>query len=235
MTMPLLISVPHAGRLIPGFLKNRCLLSEAQISADGDEGSWEIYRALRGEVAAFYSTDIARAVVDLNRAPDDIRLDGVVKTHTCWDEPIWTRPLTATDINSLLEQHYFPYHGALSHADHAGAVLAVDCHTMAAIGPPIGPDTGQSRPQVCIGYGEGTCPLAWVAMLKLCFQAFFPGEVTLNQPFSGGYITRYHSREMPWVQLELSRDDYASVEQKAIWVRGALEAWCEWYEGQIHE
>jgi N-formylglutamate amidohydrolase len=58
--------------------------------------------------------------------------------------------------------------------------------------------------------------------LQSAFQACFPGEVTLNQPFSGGYTTRHHGREMPWVQLELSRGDFATPQQKSEWVYAAL-------------
>ena len=74
---------------------------------------------------------------------------------------------------------------------------------MAAKGPPVGPDAGQERPQVCIGSADGACPLFWAQAMKRCFQAHFPGKVTLNKPFAGGYITRKHGQEIPWVQIEI--------------------------------
>jgi hypothetical protein len=51
---------------------------------------------------------------------------------------------------------------------------------------------------------------------------YFPGVVTLNNPFSGGYTTSHHGSEIPWVQIELSRGDFATPRQKFEWVYTAL-------------
>ena len=51
--------------------------------------------------------------------------------------------------------------------------------------------------------------------------------MTVNTPFRGGYITRTHGRERPWLQLELSRADFASRAEKRAAVLRALRAWCE--------
>ena len=48
----------------------------ASLAAVGDVEAAEIYD-LRERVAEFLTTDVARAVLDLNRAPDDRRPDGV--------------------------------------------------------------------------------------------------------------------------------------------------------------
>ena len=47
-------------------------------------------------------------------------------------------------------------------------------------------------------------------------------HVTINDPFSGGYITRNHSAEMPWLQLEMSRAPFLSDAEKNQLVRTAL-------------
>jgi formiminoglutamase len=222
--LPVLISLPHGGLDVPESLRGNCLLSLEQIVQDGDEYAREIYAPLEVEAAAFVDTGIARAVLDMNRAEDDMRKDGVVKTHTCWDVPIWRKPLAKAEIERLLEEHHRPYHRRLSElAGRADILLGVDCHTMAASGPPVGPDPGVERPQVCLGDAGGeSCPGQWMEILRSAFSARFPGRVTINEPFSGGYITRRHGGEMPWVQLELSRGDFANPGQKAEWVRGAL-------------
>lgn len=224
MTLPLLISVPHGGVAVPDKLKDNCLLSEQQIIKDGDEFACEIYAALENEVASFVSTDIARAVLDMNRAEVDIRKDGVVKTHTCWDEPIWQQPLGAQQTRWLIEVYHRPYHRRLSElAQHRGLLLAIDCHTMAEFGPPIGPDPDEERPQVCLGNVNGeSCPDEWMVILRDSFQQHFPGEVGVNQPFEGGYITRFHGEEMPWVQLELSRGAFATPQEKSLRVAASL-------------
>ena len=225
MALPLLISLPHAGLKVPEPLQANCLLTTEQIVLDGDEYAQEIYASLENEVAAFVHTEIARAVLDMNRAEGDIRNDGIVKTHTCWDIPIWQNPLDEAGIQWLLEHYYRPYHQKLSElAKRSDLILAVDCHTMAAYGPPVAPDPGVERPQVCLGNAAGhSCPDEWLLILQSAFEACFPGEVTLNRPFAGGYITRHHCREMPWVQLELSRGAFATPEQKSAWVSTAFK------------
>lgn len=230
--LPLLISVPHAGLAVPSEVAHLNGLTPKEIAEDGDEGAREIYAILENRVAHFVTTDLARAFVDLNRAEDDIRKDGVVKTHTCWDVPIYLTPLTPNLIEMLLERYHRPYHRRLTVLAGADLLLGLDCHTMAAQGPPVGPDPGRARPQVCIGDGNGACRRDWAESLVDCFRKQFPGEVTLNQPFSGGYITRHHSKEMPWVQVELSRGPFASAAQKGAWVLAALTAWVNEVRGR---
>ena len=235
MTLPLLISVPHAGLQIPESLQTNCLLSLEQIIQDGDEFALDIYGPLKDEVAAYVGTDIARAALDMNRAEDDIRKDGVVKTHTCWDVPIWRSSLDKGIIQWLIDTYHKPYHRRLTElAQGTDLILAIDCHTMAAFGPPVGPDTAAERPQVCLGNAEGrSCPDDWLLIMQSAFQSQFSGEITLNTPFSGGYITKHHGSEMPWIQLELSRGDFASPAEKSIRVKAALTEAVEGIAGTL--
>lgn len=227
MTLPILLSVPHAGTATPSEVRALCRLEQDEIVADGDVGAAEIY-ALERHVAAFLTTSVARAFVDLNRARDDRRKDGVVKTHTCWDVPIYSAPLPDDVVLSLLERHHRPYHEALrALAREPGVRLGVDGHTMAAFGPPVGPDPGSERPAVCLGNADGTCPDPWIRTMATCFEETFQRPVAINVPFSGGYIVRTHAAELPWIQIELSRAEYASVEEKRRWVLAALTAFCE--------
>ena len=50
MTLPLLISVPHAGLRVPPEVADRCLLTAEEVAADGDVGVAEIYLPLEGRV-----------------------------------------------------------------------------------------------------------------------------------------------------------------------------------------
>ena len=141
MRLPLLLSVPHAGLSVPPEAQPNCILTPKEIEADGDVGAAEIYD-LESDVTAFLTTDIARAIVDLNRAEDDRQKDGVVKTHTCWDVPVYDPFPSEQIIEALLEGYYRPYHARLRELATTGVRLGVDCHTMAAEGPPVGPDPG---------------------------------------------------------------------------------------------
>jgi len=227
VSLPLLISVPHAGLQVPPEAAPYCILTPREIAGDGDEGAAEIY-SIASETAAYLTTDIARAIVDLNRAEDDRRPDGVVKTHTCWNVPVYDPFPPADVVETLLARYYRPYHERLRELARQGAVLGVDCHTMAAQGPPVGPDPGAERPWVCLSDAGGrSCPAEWTREMQACFAEEFPGPVKINDPFQGGFITRTHAAELPWMQLELSRGPFLSHAEKRVRVLRGLRRWCE--------
>ena len=211
--LALLISVPHAGLEVPEEVASYCVLTPSQIAEDGDEGAAEIY-SLEEEVQAFVTEDVARAIVDLNRPEDDRSKDGVVKTHTCWDVPVYD-PFPPEDlVQTLLERYHRPYHARLVELADAGVRLGIDCHTMVAFGPPVSPDPGVERPWICLSNADGTCPQEWMDELRLAFEREFDGNVQVNHPFKGGHIVRTHSKELPWVQLEMSRAPFCSNQEK---------------------
>lgn len=224
MILPLLLSVPHAGLTIPSEVENLCLLTKKEIIQDGDEGAAEIYLPLQGEVFALVTTAAARAIVDMNRAEDDRRKDGVIKTHTCWDVQIYRKPPSEALITELMEIYYKPYHASLTrYARHVRC--GIDCHTMAAQGPPIGPDPRKERPAICISNADGTCPKEWITTLVDCLNKVFEKNVSINHPFKGGYIIRSHAKELPWIQLELSRAPFFTTKEKSFRILEALKDW----------
>jgi formiminoglutamase len=224
MNLPLLISVPHGGLQVPSEVRQLNLLTSEQIAVDGDEGACEIFD-VPDEVTAFVTTDIARAYVDMNRAEDDLRPDGVVKTETIYRVPIYKQPLQLKHIHMLLTRYYRPYHRQLSRLAPE-TILGVDCHTMAAYAPPISPDAGKERPNICLSNAGGTCPQNWFHLMAECLADSFGFEVALNSPFQGGYIIRTHAKELPWVQLELSRAEFHSRKDKNRFLLAAFESWC---------
>ena len=215
--MPLLVSVPHAGLTVPTEAEPYCALTPTEIAEDGDEQAREIYAPLKELVRSFHTSEVARAIVDLNRARGDRRKDGVVKTHTCWDVPVYRSTPPEPLLEVLLERYHAPFHRALGKDVGSGVFpLAIDCHTMAATGPPVGPDPGVERPLVCVGTGQGaTCPQPWVDIIVDCLCDAFGEKVYVDRPFSGGYIVKHYGTRMPWVLLELSRTDRMSVEDKS--------------------
>lgn len=213
MKLPLLLSVPHAGREVPEEMKRYCVLTPEQIVKDGDEGAGEIYD-LAGEVAAFVTTSVPRAILDMNRPEGDRRKDGIVKTHTCWNEPIYEPTPPEETFTRLIERYHRPYHGQLRELAAIGVRLGVDCHTMAASGPPVGPDAGKERPFLCLGTGDGACPDTWVPIIVECLEEAFQVAVSLNDPFRGGFIIRRHAPELPWIQLEMSRGPFLETQEK---------------------
>jgi N-formylglutamate deformylase len=224
MKLPILMSVPHAGTRTPDEVASLVRISPADVIADGDEQAADIYLPLRGHVAHVVTTDIARVFVDVNRAADDFRKDGVVKTHSCWDVPVYTRQPDEALVSTLLAAYYNPYHERLRDLGREVRV-GIDCHTMAAVAPPVAPDPGQTRPAACVSDADGSCERGWTEALAMRLREALGGEVRINDPFKGGYITRSHAAERPWLQLEISRGDFASAEEKSAAVRTALTAW----------
>jgi N-formylglutamate amidohydrolase len=60
--------------------------------------------------------------------------------------------------------------------------------------------------------GHVTCPPEWICTLAESLQLVFAGEVevSINDPFVGGYISQYHyeRRGIPWIQMEINRKLY---------------------------
>ncbi len=215
---PVLISIPHGGWKIPPEVKNLVVLSDKDIFDDSDPFTTDIYDI--GEMAvSIVKTDIARAFVDPNRAPDDLppkNPDGVVKTKTCYGVQIYRKPLDKRKIALLLEKYYFPYHKEIKKSlKNPEIKIAFDCHSMASVAPEISPDKGKERPMICLGNVHGkSSDYKTTEKLKWAFIKAFnlpENEVKINVPFSGGYITRtYGNKPVPWIQIELNRKFYLS-------------------------
>ena len=69
----------------PPEVEDICILSQEEVLEDGDEGAKKNYYPLEDKVAAFVTTDIGRAIVDLNRAEDVLTpiLGGyIIRSHS---------------------------------------------------------------------------------------------------------------------------------------------------------
>jgi len=227
MKLPLYISLPHTGTRVAPELKDLCILRREDILADCDAGAASIYSSLQEHAEGFCSTGISRSLVDLNRSPRDIGGSGVIKNYTCWNVPVYRQFPDDALIETVLEHYYFPYHEKLSAAADTGKIrLGLDCHTMSAVGPPVGPDPGRKRPLVCLSNMDGTCPEAWIRSLANCFSEVFREKVAINVPFRGGYIIRSHATEMAWVQIEISQTGAYSNTFKRNCVLEGLKRFC---------
>jgi formiminoglutamase len=220
--LPILLSIPHGGTRQPAELAGRVCLTPKEQFDDSDPFTLEIYD-LDGEVSEVVTTDIARAYVDLNRSPDERppdHPDGVVKSATCHERPIYNRGSEPDDplIEELLGRYYHPYHDGLVRAGAGPAVkLALDCHSMLAESPAIDRTPGRQRPLFCLGNVDGlTCPAPLLGQLQRAIASAFDCSLTqvrLNDPFKGGHITRTHGRGgVPWVQVEMNRSLYLDPE-----------------------
>ncbi len=223
--LPIIISMPHGCTKIPPEISSICKLTQADIIKDGDEQTYEIYSKIAENSQVVIEAKAARAIIDMNRAEDDIRKDGIIKTHTCWDIPIYSEQPNKQQIINLIEKYHRPYHFALTQAAKQKVRVGIDCHTMAEFGPPVGPDTGEKRPTICLGNRNGeTCPTEWLEQLAKMFKNYFD-EVEINRPFAGGYIVASHCHEIPWIQLEFSRTNDIDYQDKSSAIYQILTNW----------
>lgn len=217
---PVLLSIPHGGNEMPEELKGRVCIDPFDLFDDSDAFTREIY-SLGDRVEVEISASTARAFVDLSRSVEDMppgNPDGLIKSKTCYGKPIYIEgkePDTPL-VERLISRYYEPYHRKIRERLHNEKFsLALDCHSMAAVGPAIAPDTGEARPLICLGNvrGQSASPET-AARLADCFRTAFSlreSDVTVNRPFAGGYITRtYGNNPVPWVQVELNRSLYLS-------------------------
>ncbi len=230
--LPVLLSIPHDGDIIPDELKNRTSLSAADILEDGDTLTRLLY-GFKDKVAAYIDTDIARTFIDLNRSPDDrppVNADGVIKSMTIKNTPVYKKKRSPDSIliDSLLDKYYYPYHQKIDVLQkQSGIRLALDCHSMLPTAPTLGSAKGAKRPMICLSNGGNekgepttrkktiTCPPESIQLMANCFADVFElnqSNVKLNHPFTGGHIIHSHfNGSIPWIQIEINKKLYLNT------------------------
>ena len=230
MQYPFLVSIPHGGTDVPEEVRDRISLCHDDLVHYSDPETPALYYFGRS-VAATVVSPVSRMVVDLNRPPLPLPPrdpDGIIKVRTIDGKAVW-RPgqfPSMSLIHQILLQWYFPYHQRIDELiDHHDIRIAFDCHSMLPIGSVEQRDAGKIRPLFCLsnnGDRRGrakkgsltTCPEAWITALADGFRQEFSldREVTINNPFSGGFIANAHfwRKGVPWIQIEVSRALYES-------------------------
>jgi formiminoglutamase len=241
--LPFLITVPHGGTGVPAEVRDRLLLTDADLQYYCDPATRVIF-GFRDRVAAYLDTPVSRMVVDLNRPPLPLPLrdpDGIIKTRTIDGRDVW-RPGQVPDmplIHRLLVAHYFPFHQQVDELiDRHRVIVAFDCHSMLPAGSAEQKDAGKARPLICLGNngdrqgrarkgGIATCSREWITVLARLFREEFPGPggVALNNPFSGGFIANAHfwHKGVPWIQIEINRSLYEPAPGTPAGGRGTEE------------
>jgi len=237
MKKPILVSIPHGGWKVADEIKDIWALTKKDAFHDGDPYTSQIYD-FSDRVNIQIIMEYYRAVVDLNRQPDDIapqNPDGVIKSHTCYNVEVYKKNCLPDDDlkKRLLNKYYFPYHQFLQDCLKRKDIrMGVDCHSMAAVSPPIEGDARHPRPLICLGNlgdAEGniserhhriTCDPEMLRFMRDEFINIFqhedvdleiPAVCSMNVPFEGGYITRQMGNKgIAFVQIEMSRALYLS-------------------------
>ena len=243
-TTPLLISVPHDGRTLPGEIAST-MTDAGRSIPDTDWHVAHLYEFANDIGASVIRAEYSRYVVDLNRSADDEELysgrfgTGLCPTQTFHGQEIYERG-TEIDMGERIAEYWQPYHDKLEETLDAlkheyGAALLWDAHSIASQVPSL---FDGELPELNIGtWDNRSCN---VGMTEAVLAAAGSGtyEVVANGRFKGGYITRHYgrpARRVYAIQLEVAQRAYMNEttreydEEKVALLRGTLSHMLEAY------
>lgn len=225
---PVVISVPHGGRLYPPALIAALRIPLPAIMGLEDRLIDRVAVAARQDEVTLIQT-LPRAWIDLNREEGerDPVIDlgarptgrpspklrsglGLVPRRIGGHGDIWNRRFTDVEMVARIVADHRPYHDALAgalldaHARFEVAVL-LDLHSMPSLG------AADMVPRIVIGDRHGqTADTRFVRRVEAEARAVgIP--VTRNAPYAGGHIVQRHGaprRGIHAIQLELDRSLY---------------------------
>ena len=226
--LPVLLSIPHAGRDYPNWLLAAAWGGRASLEVLEDPLVDRLaWRAMAGGFATVIA-HCPRAAIDCNRAEDELDPSvieglkpaemgprsraglGLVPARTSSHGQLWRRRIGPDELERRLQQVHRPYHDALERmlgeiaAGQQGAVL-LDLHSM----PPR--PAAQPQHDIVIGDRNGTSAAPWVSALAASIARERGFSVVLNDPFAGGHIAARHGTPAAGIhalQIEVARTSY---------------------------
>lgn len=217
---PLLVSVPHDGRVIPATIAAR-MTPRALDLPDTDWHVARLYDFCNELGASMLVARLSRYVVDLNRPQDDASLypgqatTGLCPTITFDAEPLYRQGAEpdACEIRERVSSYWRPYHDRISSwlaatVGQHGYALLWDAHSIASEVPML---FDGRLPVLNIGTNGGaSCAVALQEAISTVAAAS-PCSAVVNGRFRGGYITRHYGDPPSGrhaVQLELAQRAY---------------------------
>ncbi len=234
---PVIIAVPHAGRAYSSELVATMRNQAAASLRLEDRFVDLVAQAMaRATGAGLIVAHAPRALIDLNRAPDDVDWDmvagelpeprvrlaagrrarsglGLVPRRLPGLGELWRRRLTRDELAARIELVHRPYHAALAGAleglrDRWGAALLIDLHSM----PPLGPKRGaDAAPDFVIGDRFGASCASSLSLAAVDHLAGAGWRTAHNRPYAGGYGLDRHAaptRGLHALQIEVCRSAY---------------------------
>ena len=226
--LPVVLSVPHAGRDYPRWLLDRSKHGRSSLTALEDPlVDRLVWRAMSHGAGAVIA-QAPRAAVDCNRAADEIdpaiihgqrrtRLSprargglGIVPSRTAAHGQLWREPIAGDEFERRLRDAYLPYHSAIEDQVQLllarfGCTLVLDCHSMPA---------SKGAAQVIFGdrFGRSAAPWVMAEALVVAKDAGFTAAA--NDPFAGGHVLDRHGSPQTGVhalQVEIDRRCYLTA------------------------
>jgi N-formylglutamate deformylase len=217
---PLLVSVPHDGRVLPPDIAAR-MTPEALEIPDTDWHVGQLYEFCKDLNASMIVATHSRYVVDLNRSMSDEALyEGQVSTGLCPAQTFGgvaiysdASLVTESEKESRVVDYWQPYHEKIGQRlqqlkDRFGYALLWDAHSIPSRVPSLFPG---ELTELNIGTNNGaSCPQAISAAVAEV-AAKSPYSTVLDGRFRGGFITRNYgspAERQYAIQLELAQRSY---------------------------
>ncbi|WP_426174250.1 N-formylglutamate deformylase [Massilia sp. TWR1-2-2] len=215
-SIPILVSMPHAGADIPDDIAARmapCALARA----DTDWHLPQLYDFLGEMGASTIAARWSRYVIDLNRPPEDTNLyPGMDTTGLCPVDTFGRERLylaghdpSDADVRQRLARYWRPYHQQLrAELDRLlalhGKVVLWDAHSIASTVPRF---FDGRLPDLNFGTADGaSCDQGLADAVVAAAPAASQYSIAVNGRFKGGYITRQYGRpaaNVHAIQLEM--------------------------------
>jgi N-formylglutamate deformylase len=233
MKLPFVISLPHCSDRIPRAERGAISLSDQEIYASKDVGTWEIFGLLPARV--ILCAPWSRILVDLNRGAHHGGAKGVIPKIDYHGRPVYRAGMFPGEheVGKRLRDYYRPYHDRLKKAMERPDIQGlVDCHSLSRVGPPASPDRGKTRKDIVLSnngnqdgepdpaLGATSCPADLLHLMGRAFQKT-GFSVAINDPYSGGHILKHHGREAVKkgkiaLQIEINQDLFVDSENLQI-------------------
>lgn len=218
-SLPLILSIPHAGTYVPEPLLTR-FTPEAKQLPDTDWHVEKLYAFAKDLDINLLVATHSRYVIDLNRSPGNESLyPGRFTTGLCPTTLFDGRPIYLTgkepdeqEIQARIKAYWQPYHQKLqsliNELSIGKRVIVFDAHSICSQIPQL---FEGKLPDLNLGTADGQAAPEELAikLIRYCKKSTY--SYVLNGRFKGGYITRHYGNPLKnvyAVQLELAQSIY---------------------------
>ena len=233
-SLPIIISMPHSGRIYSqNFLKNT-LLSKKELQYSEDNYVDKVLSKVLSNNISYVKANFPRSFIDVNRNPleiDPLMISseipkfeaskfskvesgiGVIHRVSCYGNEIYGRSLSRKEIINRLLSYYFPYHRSIKSIikklkQKHDIILLLDFHSMPS-------KILERNIDIVVGNNFNSSCNKTLSSKAIKYFNYFNYSSSLNDPFAGGYITQYYGKPIEGVnvlQIEINRSLYMNEE-----------------------
>lgn len=232
-TIPILLSVPHAGRDYPEELLEKLRVSPVELVRLEDRYADRLVQHAVSQGITAIIASKPRAWIDLNRDEKDIDTGmfrdwpsnatvepsgksrgglGLIPRRLSGCGELWKSPHAFSEISARIDRTYRPYHDAIAQTLEGfhrqfGVAILLDIHSM----PPLNPQHGWKQAQFVVGdrFGRSAAARFSECIISVLMARKF--NVALNHPYPGDQMLQRHGRPgqgIHAIQIEIDRSLY---------------------------